>query len=286
MAKEPRQRRVILHLYHGVAERAVIRAAAELAQMLGIALHGVFMENAALPDLAALPFVREFRLGAGAWQRLDRQRIEAEQRAAAARARELFDEIADAAGVAQLFETISGDPALFIAATSQAGDVIVIAQPRLPAERLVHATARWLEAAHACAASVMLVPQVMARREGPVAAVVCAESDLALEIAARIAVAAGKSLLLLVWGSPELIEAAKQRARAAGLPPQRILARAIPGVAPDDVIQALGGSSERLVVLGHGACGVDDAAISSQIAASRGVPVLVVEPREHHGNDA
>jgi hypothetical protein len=283
MAREPRQRRVILHLYHGVAERAFIRAAAELAQMLGIALHGVFMENAALPDLAELPFVREFRLSAGAWQRLDRQRIAAEQRAAAARARELFDEVAAAAGVAQLFETISGDPALFVAATSQAGDVIAVAQPRLPAERLVHATARWLEAAHACAASVMLVPQVMTRREGPVAAVVCAESDPALEAAARIAVAAGEALLLLVWGSPGLIEAAKGKARAAGLPSQRIIARGVRGVAPDDVIQALGASSERLVVLGRGACGVDDAAVSSQIAASRGVPVLVVEPREHQG---
>jgi hypothetical protein len=286
MARQPRQRRVILHLYHGVAERTVIRAAAELAQMLGGALHGVFMEDAALTDLAELPFVREFRLGAGAWQRLDRRRLAEEQRAAAARARQLFDEIAATLGVAQLFEIISGDPALFIAATSQAGDVIVIAQPRLPAERLVHATARWLEAAHACAASVMLVPQVMTRRGGPVAAVVCAESDPTLEVAARIAVAAGESLVLLVSGSPELIEAAKQKARAAGLPPQRILARAIPGVTPDDVVQALGGSSERLVVLGHGACGVDDAAISSQIAASRGVPVLVVEPREHQGSGA
>ena len=33
-------------------------------------------------------------------------------------------------------------------------------------KRLVHATAQWLEAAHACAASVMLVPQVLARRQG------------------------------------------------------------------------------------------------------------------------
>ncbi len=200
MAIGPRQHRVILHLHQGAAESAIVRAAAELAQMLGIALHGVFVQDEALSELAALPFIREFRLGTGAWQPLDRQRLAEEQRSAAAEARRLLDEAAAALGVTRLFEIIGGDPALFIAATSQAGDIIVVAQPRLPAERLVHATARWLEAAHGCAASVMLVPQVMARRAGPVAAVVCAESDPAIGIAARIAAAAGEPLLLLVWG--------------------------------------------------------------------------------------
>ena len=278
MSREPRLHRVILHLRHGAAERAIIRAAAELAQMLGVTLHGVFLEDEALPELASLPFIREFRLGTGVWQKLDRQRLAAEQRAAAAEARRMLDEAAAALGVTQLFQIISGDPALFVAATSQAGDIIVVAQPRLPAERLVHATARWLEAAHDCAASVMLVPQVVSRRTGPVATVVCAESDPALGIAARIAFAAGESLLLLIWGTPALAKAAVEQARAAGLPPRRIVTRTVQGVSPEEVLQGLGISTERLVVLARGACGTDDAAVSSHIAAARGVPVLVVEP--------
>jgi hypothetical protein len=278
MPTEPRQRRVILHLHQGAAERAIIHTAAELAQMLGNVLHGVFMQDEALAGLADLPFIREFRLGAGGWQKLERQRLIEEQRAAAGEARRLLNEIATALGVTQLFDIISGDPALFMAATSQAGDIIVVAQPRLPAERLVHGTARWIEAAHACAASVMLVPQAMIRRSGPVAAVVCAESDPALDVGARIAAAAGESLLLLLRGSPELVRTALEHARSAGLPPRRIIARTLHGVTPDDVLQGLGPSAERLVVLARGACGADDAAISSHIAASRGVPVLVVEP--------
>ena len=75
MASGPRLHRVILHLRHGAAERVTIRTAAELAQMLGVALHGVFVEDAALPELATLPFIREFRLSTGSWQRLDRQRL-------------------------------------------------------------------------------------------------------------------------------------------------------------------------------------------------------------------
>jgi hypothetical protein len=278
MATEPRPGRVILHLHHGATERVIIRAAAEFARMLGATLQGVFLEDEALPELAALPFIREFRLGTGAWHKLDRQQIAAEQHAAATEARRLLDEAAAALGVTRLFEIISGDPALFVAATSQAGDVIVVAQPRLPAERLVHATARWLEAAHGCAASVLLVPPVLAQRAGPVAAVVCAESDPVLGVAARIAVAAGEALLLLIWGTAELARAAVGQARSAGLSQQRISTVSIHGVAPEHVLEGLGSVRERLVVLGRGACGTDDAAVSSHIAASRAVPVLVVEP--------
>jgi len=277
MAREPRQRRVVLHLYHGAAERTLIRAAAELAQMLGISLHGVFLQDAALSALAELPFVREFRLGTGAWQKLDPERLAEEQRAAAAEARRMLDEAAAALGITQLFEMVSGDPALFAAATSQAGDIIVVSQPRLPAEQLVHTTARWLEAAHGNGVSVMLVPRVLARRTGPVAAVVCAQSDPALGIAAHIAVAAAESLLMLVWGAPELAKTATEQARAAGLSRQQIATRSIHGVEPEDVLQGLGTSQERLVVLARGACGADDAAVSSHIALARGVPVLVVE---------
>ena len=277
MTLSPHEHRVILHLHPGAAERMLVHTAAELAKLLNAALHGVFLEDTALSELAALPFIREFRLGTGGWQKLDRQRLAEEQRAAADAARRLLDETAAALGVTQLFETIRGDPALFIAAASHAGDIIVVAQPRLPAEQLVHATARWLEAAHGCAASVMLVPQALARRTGPVAAVVCAEADPALAIAARIAAAAGEELLLLTCGPPELAATAADKARGAGLPPSRIATRGLHDVTPEDVLRGLGASAERLVVLARGACGADDAAISAHIASSRGVPVLVVE---------
>ena len=255
----------------------MIRAAAELARILGLALHGFFLQDAALSDLAALPFVREFRLGNGGWHKLDSFQLAEEQRAAASEAQRLLNEIADTLGVAWLFEVISGDPALLLAATSQAGDIIVVAQPRLPAERLVRATAGWLEAAHGCVASVMLVPPTPIRNQGPVAAVVCSQSDPALTIAARIAKATDEALLLLIHGPSHLGNDAAEQARAAGLPVQRINLRSIPGVLPDDVLQALGTNNERLVVLARGACGADDAAISSRIAESRGVPVLVVD---------
>ena len=265
--------RIVLHLRYGSVERTTIRAAAELARMLGLAVHGVFLQDEALAQLSALPFVREFRLGTGAWQALDARRIAEEQRQAAEQARRLLDEAAAAFGVSSLFDL--GDE---LSLVSRQGDILVVAQPRLPAEQLAYATAGWLEAAHTRGASVMLVPQTIVRREGAIAAVVCAEADPALETAAHLAVSAGEGLLLLIFGADELSKQVTARARSAGLPPSRITVRRLEGIAPEQVVHGLDGSAERLVVLARGACGADDAAVSSSIGAARSVPVLVVEP--------
>jgi hypothetical protein len=273
-----RHHRVILHLHQGSADLVIIRTAAELARLLGHELHGVWLDQPALPELAGLPFIREFRLSTGAWHTLDRERLASEQRMAESEARRQLDETAAAFGIARLFEVISGDPVTFIAAASQSGDIIVVAQPRLPADRLVHATAHLLDAVHGCAGSVMLVPGVLARREGPVAALVCSDADPALTIAARIAIAAGEDLLLLVAGSAAFARQATQRAHAAGVAASHVILRPLVDVTPASVLEALGTSSERLLVLARGACGVDDAAVSAQIASVRNVPVLVAEP--------
>ncbi len=273
MASEPQHRRIILHLRYGSAEQATMHAAAELARMLGLALHGVFIQEEALTELTALPFVREFRLATGVWQAFDARRIAEEQRQAVERARRLLDEAATAFGISFLFDT-DGDN---LTAVFQRGDIIVVAQPRLPAERLVHAAAGWLETAHGQGASVMLVPQNLARRKGPIAAVVCGEADPALAVGVQLAVSSGEELVLLVFGTDALVAEVTAKARAAGLPPSRMTVRRLEGIAPEQVVHELDASTERLVVLARGACGADDAAVSSQIASARGIPVLVVE---------
>jgi hypothetical protein len=277
VASQTRHRHVILHLSYGSSEQTLIGVAAELAHLLGFDLRGVYLEQEALPELAALPFIREYRLATREWRKLDAVQIAGEQRAAVAEARRLVDEAAAALGVVRLFEMVRGDPALLIAADSRAGDVVVVALPRLPAERLVHATAHVLEAAHRSAAAVLLVPAVLVRRNGAVAAVVCRETDPALVTAAHIAVAAGEELLLLVAGPPSLAREAVAQARSAGLGAMRIRTRGVASVTPEDILDVLGASGERLVVIGRGVCGGDDAAVASHIAASRGVPILVVE---------
>ncbi len=88
--------------------------------MLGLAVHGVFLQDAALAHLTALPFVREFRLATGAWQALDPGRIAEEQRQAAEQARHLLEEAAAAFGVSSLFDTRGRT----VAWVSRQGDII------------------------------------------------------------------------------------------------------------------------------------------------------------------
>src|SRR5262249_21576627 len=164
MASEPQHRRIILHLRYGSAEQTTMHAAAELARMLGLALHGVFVQEEALTDLTPLPFAREFRLSTGVGQALDPRRIAEEQRQAVEQARRLLDEAATAFGISFLFD-IGSDK---VTAVFQRGDIIVVAQPRLPAEQMAHATAGWLEGAPGRGAPGMLGPQRLGRRAGPV----------------------------------------------------------------------------------------------------------------------
>ena len=151
--------RIVLHLRYGSVERTTIRAAAELARMLGLVLHGVFLQDEALAQLVALPFVREFRLSTGAWQALDARRVAEEQRQAADQARLLLDEAAAAFGVSSLFNL--GDE---LSLVSRHGDILVVAQPRLPAHpSRAHRRWRHQERARPARCSALATPRRHAR---------------------------------------------------------------------------------------------------------------------------
>ncbi len=143
MSARPQHHRVILHLHYGAAMPVIIQAAAELAQLLGLdaarrlpaggsvaGTCGAAVRPRVPPGDRRLaqarprPLVREQRLGG------ERGTTAARRGRHGARL------------CVRLFEVISGDPLAFIAAASQTGDIIVVAQPRLPAEHLVYATAR------------------------------------------------------------------------------------------------------------------------------------------------
>ena len=278
MAIGPRQRRVILHLHQGAAERGDHPCGGGTRADAGVALHGVFVQDEALSELAALPFVREFRLGTGAWQQLDRPPLAEEQRAAAARgstaARRSRQPLWVSRGCSRSSAATlrcSSPPARKPATSSwwrsRACRRSAWSTPR----------ARWLEAAHGCAASVMLVPQVTVRRAARWRRW-CVRNRIPLSASPRGSPPRRASRCCCWFGArSELARAATEAARAAGLPQHRVTTRRIRGVAPEDVVQGLGTSGERLVVLARGVCGADDAAVSAHIAASRGVPVLVAE---------
>ena len=234
--------RLVVELSHGGG--AALRDAAEFARLLGVDLHGLFIEDESLFGLAGLPFAREFRLAGDGWAPLDTDRIESDLRHAAEAMRSRMTAIVRDMGVSNAFEVMRGDPAIVVAERTTGSDIIVIAEP---AARIGPAFDRLLQAATAAAGAVLLMPARRRRTRGPVVAIVRGSSDPALATAKAIAQAAHEKLHILT---------------DQGLP------------------ETLSGEHERLVVMTRD----HNAAAAMELAATRGVPVLLVEPVMEDGH--
>ena len=269
-------RRLIFDLCHGAADAETMRAAVEFAQLLGLDLHCLFIEDEAVLALAELPFAREIRLPTHEWSALNAETIARELRQAASQTRRLLDEILRRVGVASEFEVLRGDPAACIATVCQTGDIVIVAEPGPSIARAVYGVTRLHTAAYASAASILLLPAHNKPRRGHVVAVPTDAVDGSLEVACRIATAANEDVAVLA-SNDGLAKRVRERARILGLSPERITLLPIHSTRADDVLVALAGLHERLIVMTRPATASDDASGASRISAARGVPVLLVE---------
>lgn len=270
-------RRIILDLYQSFANRRAMAQAAELARLLRLDLLGVYIEDEAVHELAGLPFARELRLPSHEWVLVDADQVAADFRHAATTAERMLAETAATLGVASVFQTMRGDPAEAIAGLLRASDIIVLTEPRTHGELLTGAPAQSWRAALGAGASVLLLPPKVTRRRGPVAVLVADPEDRGLITAARIALAADETLLILLTGSDAtLCEAAVRTARAIGLPQGRVRTHIVAGTSAQSIVQGLAQANERLFVLSCDMLSQEHAEIVTRIAAARGVPVLLV----------
>ncbi len=273
----PTYRRLIVELGHAGADPRTLQAAAEFARLLGLAMHGVFVEDESLHALAALPFAREIRLPTHEWTPLAADRLSDELHQAAEQARRAMQAVVVRLDVPNVFQVVRGDLVTCIGGLCSTTDILVVTQPAAAASAT--AVLRLQEAAQRMPASVLLLPANLQPRTGPVAAVLQGPADPALQAAARVAVAGHSDLLILLPAGPDHPnEAATDRAAALGVPRQRITARIIANPEADTVLEALGEPRERLVVAGRSAAGAGSVAGATRIAASHHVPVLVAEP--------
>ena len=264
---EARFSRIVIGLYHNAPDDSV-RVAAEVADLLRVDLLGYFIEEQDLLDLAAMPFVREFRPLGGGWNRLDAVQLARDLDHAARAARRLFEQATRRLGAAAHFRTARGLLAETVGSILRTGDIVIVAESSHPAEQAGGRVDALMQAAFASAAAVLVVPRQIARRNGDVVAV--APDGPALAVAATIAAAAREGLTVIETGRhikpPE-----------PGLHgPPRIACIRIPEPAsPDAVGAALAAVRERLVVVNRDAF---DDAFAVALARSRGGPVLVLEP--------
>jgi hypothetical protein len=271
------QRRLIVELCHGAGVRT-LRAAAELAAVLELNLHGLFVEDEALLALAERPFARELRLPSHEWQPMEFGRIAAELGNAAADARRLLHEAAATHHVPNAFQVWRGDPAEAIAAIASASDVIVIAEPDVPSSRIALALARLHGAARASAVSLLLLPNGFTPRQGRVVAFLIDARDASLAPAVRAALKTKNRLqVVLPHDDPDIAEELIRRAAILGLPRARVDVTRVNGFQSQDVVRALGYVREQLIVLTRDASPAGNATVAARIAADRAAPVLLIK---------
>jgi hypothetical protein len=262
-----RFRRLVLELGQGAADPETMRQAAAFARLLDAELHALFVEDETLLHASGLPFAREISAVSGEWRPLAPDRLEAELRAAAVRARGGLEAAAGALGVRRSFVVRRGDLALHVADICVASDIVVVSPPRRMGEETTHGSHRLRETARLSPASVLFLPVRTGRPRGVVAAVVTGSGDPSLALARGIAAQERESLLVL---APE-----------GGGESGEANVRFFAGHSAGDIATALGDVRERLIVMTRADhAGPSDPATDpgAMLAVARGVPVLVVEP--------
>ena len=123
-------KRMVLGLPQNARDYAAVAAAAGLAELLGIGLAGLFVEDATLLEVAGLPCVRELRPLEGGWRPISLTQLAREIEHTAATARRLFDEATRLCTVETSFSLARGAAADVLAGQATADDILVIVEPR------------------------------------------------------------------------------------------------------------------------------------------------------------
>jgi hypothetical protein len=270
-------RRMLVGLPQSTSDYATLRATAELAELLRLSLVATFVEDESLTNIAGLPFARELRMLGGGWQPIEMEKLAAEMAGTAATAQRVFADVVQHCSIETSFSLAKGSPAAVIGSIATSEDIIVVIEPRNPAERFTQQFTELVAAAFRANASVMIIPNRISRSTGPVVAVAVGPEDPSIPAALGIAAAAREKLIIvsrsdefeltselsrLIESSDVKTEIAQSRRRA---------------VNASMLAADLHGLNERLLVVTRGT--IADAEVPA-LASLRSVPVVIVEPRQ------
>ena len=159
-------------------------------------------------------------------------------------------------------------------ASPAADDIVVIIEPRNPAERVTQQFTRLVDAAFGASFAVMVVPSRIARTTGPIAAVMSGPDDPSIRHALAIAAAAKERVIVLAPAKLNADVSISELARTAGVQVEFGPAMQEP-LDLSWLPRHLAHLNERLLVMTRAAV-IDRGA--SMIASLRRVPVLVTGP--------
>ncbi len=270
-----RYRRLLLDLRHAGGDPETLGAVLGLARLLDLDPHGIFVEDEDVLCLAGLPFARELCLPMGAWRSLDRSRLADELAALAEQSRRTLERASAVLGRPAQFIRLRGDPSALLAEQAGEADIIALAAAQAPLGLADASLRRVEDAVLGIGRTVLMLPPRLVRTRGPVAAVISDAGAAESELAARVAVASGETLMLLSAADERQTAEAVAAAQTAGVAAARILVRALAAPTTEAILSGLAGAGERLLVLPHARIGRR----LSPLAAARGVPVLAIATR-------
>jgi K+-sensing histidine kinase KdpD len=136
-------RRVIVGLDPVRQSRALLEAAAELADHMQAELLGLFVENQDLLHFAGMPFAREVGFESATRRMLDVESMERTFRALAREARQTLELIAGGTKLQWSFRVVRGAPAAELLAAAEESDLVIAnletPPPSRSSVRVVHA---------------------------------------------------------------------------------------------------------------------------------------------------
>jgi hypothetical protein len=271
-------KRLLFGLHQRSADRAAIDLAAEFAALLHLDMLGLYLQEPHLARLAALPFVREFHLSVRTWNSIDVERFARESEASALIARQSFVDIAATRGVSCEFEVVSATAEQAIRSFSHASDIVVVAEPKGAADRVVGTFADFAASAIRSEGAVLVLPPRVARKHGAIVAIARAPDDAAIRVAESIAAAANERLVVLFSDQAQAGAGVAGEAARRG-PGERIFVADSAFASVHGMTAMLDRLEERMIVVTRGALGAGEESMLMELGALRRVPVLIVEPK-------
>jgi hypothetical protein len=267
-------KRMVLGLPQSASDYPMVGMIAKLAELLHLSLVGMFMDDRSLMHIAGLSCVRELRSVSAGWQPIDIDTLATELDRGAATAHRLFTEAVQSCSVETSFRVEKGLAGDVIGALATAQDIIVVIEPKNPAERVTQQFTRLVGAAFQAAAAVMVVPSRIARFAGPIIAVARNPEDSSINVAVRLAAAAREKLVIV--GPSDILGLSSSISNltlSVGAPVELA-----PIPAPLKMMTVAGDLrrwNERLVVMSRGTL-KDSEALA--LASFRSIPVVITEP--------
>lgn len=265
-------KRMVVGLPQGLANRAAVEAAVQLAELLRIELLATFIADSTLRALAEFPAVRELRTWGREWQPLEPARISQDLEQAAIVARWCFAESAKNRTVKTSFEVVAGVEV--VRSLIRVDDIVAIIEPTHPGERITRQFTSLVHAAFETAAGILTVPQRIVRATGPIMAVAADPGDPTIRVALEIAAALQERLLVLTRSGALLSPKIQTDAKQLGVDLDQI-AFSGPAAEASALRQLSARSKERIRVVTRSELPEDSLRLFSMLG---GIPLLAIEP--------